>query len=234
MLSDRLILEKDKIHDFWENRGKEFAEPCGEMANLEPDPKLQALKSSLELDVVSSKLELNPDMKILELGAGYGQWAMRFAPFVKKVCAVDYASSMIEVGKKYAQNEGISNIDFILSSAEDFYSNEKWDLIFILGLFMYLDDYQADCVSNNIKLMLAPNGKVFLRESISILPDRHLIDNQWSEALGVYYSALYRRKSDFLSLFAPLVVESSGWFFADGSPLNKWKETRLAYFSFKY
>ncbi len=227
------MLDEKKIQSFWQERGAKYIEPCSEMTNLEPDPRLQALKSSLEQEVVFSKLNLRSDMSILEPGAGYGQWAMRFAPYVKSVCAVDFVACMIEAGRKAAARSNIGNIEFILSPAEYFCQDRKFDLIFISGLFMYLNDEQAENLAANMKSMLAGGGQLFLRESVSLLPERYLIDNKWSPTLGVSYSALYRTPNEFKGLFSPFPLVEEGWFFPEGSPLNKWQETRLAYFSFR-
>lgn len=227
------MIDKRKIRDFWEERGRKYADPVREMVNLEPDPQLQALKSRLENEVIFSRVSLAPEMRILDLGAGYGQWAMRFAPHVKSVQAVEYSDSMINAGEREIQAKGISNVSFVKSAAEDFIQDAKWDLIFVSGLFMYLNDDQGEKVAANIKQMLAPGGRVFLRESVSLLPERHIIEEKWSEAAGANYSALYRKPEEFARMLMPLALVEEGYFFPDGSPLNKWKETRLKYFLFE-
>lgn len=227
------MIDARKIRAFWDERGKRFERVIAEMANLEPDPGLQAMKSRLEREMILPRLNLNPEMRILDLGAGYGQWAILMAPFVKEVCAVEYSRSMLEAGRKEVLEKGLANITFINSAAEDFLVDEEWDLVFISGLLLYLDDEQARAVGRNVAGMVGAGKRVFLREAVSLLPSRYIIDSEWSDALASQYSALYRREEEIMKLFKPLSLIDKGYMFPDGSPLNKWKETRLKFFIFE-
>lgn len=226
------MIDEHKVKNFWESRGQKFSTPTGEMANLEPNPQLQEMKQRGEQDIVMPRISLKHDMDVLDLGAGYGQWALRFAPHVHSVTAVEYASSMLEAGRKEAERQQLHNISFVHSAAEDFKPKQSYSLIFISGLFMYLNDDQAKRVADIALKSVRPGGKVFLRESISLLDKRHIIDDCWSEASQANYSALYRRPHEFLELFNGLKLMEEGHFFPDGSPLNKWKETRLHFYLF--
>lgn len=226
------MIDEHKVKNFWESRGQKFSVPTGEMANLEPNPQLQEMKQLQEQEIVMPRLSLSQDMDVLDLGAGYGQWALRFAPHVRSVTAVEYASSMLEAGRKEAERQQFHNISFVHSAAEDFRPAQPYSLIFISGLFMYLNDNQAKKVADMALKSVLPGGKVFLRESISLLDKRYIIDDRWSEASQANYSALYRRPAEFVELFKGLELIDDGHLFPDGCPLNKWKETRLHFFLF--
>ena len=58
---------------------------------------------------------------------------------------------------------------------------------------------------------------------------RYEIINKYSEALKTYYSALHRSREESLDLFRDIDFEvlRDEDMFEEGSPLNKWAETRL-------
>lgn len=226
------MIDRNDIKNFWEQRGKKFSAPTEEMANLESSPELLQLKVEQEKNIVLPRLNLKPGIDVLDVGAGYGQWSMRFAPYVRSVTAVEYADSMLQAGLKEAKNRKLNNIKFVSSPAEDFTPDAQYQLVFISGLFLYLDDSQAEKVANMVKKALAPNGIFFLREAISLLDYPYLIENRWSNAMESNYSAIYRLPNDFMRLFNNLRLVEKGPFFQEGSPLNKWKETRLFFFLF--
>ena len=78
------------------------------------------------------------------------------------------------------------------------------------------------------------NAQLLLREPASVF-ERYSIENRWSDALQTYYSALYRTRGELIR-----IVEGFGFelevdddMFEDGSPLNKWDETRLRVYLFR-
>lgn len=230
------MIDTAKIKDFWDARGKKFGcSPSEEMANLEADPELLALKIKLEQEAVLPRLNLGPDMDVLDLGAGYGQWAFRFAPRVRSVTAVEFSLPMLESGIAEAKRRALSNISFVHCAAEDFTPFRLWPLVFISGLFMYLNDVQAERVAKRAVESLAPGGRIFLRESVSLIGKRYSIDDRWSQAAQANYSALYRMPEEFQDMFVGLGLQplEHGNMFPDGCRLNKWSETRLRFYVFE-
>jgi ubiquinone/menaquinone biosynthesis C-methylase UbiE len=56
--------------------------------------------------------------EVLDVAAGTGHLSRAIAPYVKKVTAIDVTETMLRIGEKEAQREGISNIIFDLGIAE--------------------------------------------------------------------------------------------------------------------
>ncbi len=173
-------------------------------------------------------------MRILDLGAGCGQWAFRFAPYVKDVVAVEFSRSMCDIGIAEAKSRHAANVIFIHCSAENYMCDASFDLVFISGLFVYLTDVQAEKLMTNLRRI---PGKpiIFVRDGISILKKRHWINNAYSKVIGADYSAIYRTNEEYLSLFSDCGFShiENGQMFDEGCPLNKYPETRLWYYVFK-
>ncbi|MCL5047184.1 MAG: class I SAM-dependent methyltransferase [Firmicutes bacterium] len=88
----------------------------------------------VEKVISSSKLET--DFTVLDLGCGSGQLAIRIAPFVKKVIAVDISQNMINLLQENAAAKGIENIETIVVPVEH----------------LILDDASIDAVVSNYAL----------------------------------------------------------------------------------
>lgn len=230
------MLDPNKVKQFWESRSKTYATIQFEsIANLEQDPENLAIKIR---DETSKVFDWLPDLQsksILDLGAGVGQWTFRFAErHAKKVTAVEYADGLAKIGRNEATRRGFDNIEFITSPAEEFFSPELFDVIFISGLFVYLNDDQAEKLLVNLKKMAGQETYLLLRDGSGI-PKRHEINNKFSDHLQTEYSATYRTPDEYTSFF-----QNAGFdclrqenMFPEGHPLNKYPETRLRLFHFK-
>lgn len=229
------MIRPDSIKNFWEMRGKKYQEVSFEsIANLEESPEFLHLKIALETEKILPKLELSPNKRVLDLGAGCGQWSFRFSPYVKEVVAVEYAKAMCAIGTHEASIRNITNVNFINSSAELYSSDTPFDLVFISGLFVYLTDEQVHALLHNLKNLVAPDGMLFIRDGTSILEKRYWINEKYSEVLKTNYSAIYRTKEEYIHIFqhAGFSLQQEEQMFEEGCPLNKYPETRLWYYLF--
>lgn len=229
------MIDTRQIKEFWHARANAHRTMPQESAvNLEEDQKLLRMKLAMERRQILPRLDLKPDMTILDLGAGYGQWAFQFAPHVRKILAVEYAHSFVELGRKEAVQRGLDNVNFTIAAAECYIPSEPLDLIFISGLFIYMQDDAVGQVLDNILPALKPQGRIFLRDATSILPHRYELDNVYSPALKTKYSALYRTRNDYIELFKNknVLLLDDGNMFEENCPLNKFPETRLRFYIF--
>jgi ubiquinone/menaquinone biosynthesis C-methylase UbiE len=151
------MIDAGNVKRFWEARGNKLGEvPFESIANLEEDPKLLELKMKLEQERVLPLLPLRPEATLLDLGAGVGQWTFRFAPLVRRVVAVEYSASLAEIGRKEAARRGTHNVDFVVSPAEAFETEERFDIVFVSGLFVYLTDPQCERLMKALPQSIGP------------------------------------------------------------------------------
>lgn len=230
------MLDPVKVKDFWEKRVKAYKSVAFEsVANLEQDPENLKLKIRDEVDKVFDWL---PDLKgkrVVDLGAGVGQWSFRFAErMANQVTAVEFTESLSRLGVEEAQKRQCTNVEFIVSPAEQFRSDTPYDVVFISGLFVYLNDDQADLLINNLPTLCHPDTVVLLRDGTGIA-GRHEINDQFSDHLQANYSATYRTREQYKSLFekAGFALVRDENMFPEGHPLNKYPETRLRLYEFK-
>ena len=83
-------------------------------------------------DVLFSKLILDENDTVLDVGCGEGSITIPIAKKVKKVIGIDSSPKMLEFLKKRAEDNEISNIESILMSIEDISYSEIGDVDVII------------------------------------------------------------------------------------------------------
>lgn len=145
-------------------------------------------------------VKLNPDDVVLDLGCGIGRWTVSFASKCRHVTAVDISQNAIDVGIKEAKKRNLTNITFMQGSLADYVDDKKYDVIFIGGVLIYIDDKRLMTLSKNVCQMIKPAGKLVLRETVSLLDTSFSIDRYHKE-YNERYKGYYRPANSLLSFF---------------------------------
>ncbi len=225
-------LDYSKIKHFWDERAKRD-NSVENPGNLEDDPELNEIKVALEKAKILEYITLHPDMYLLDLGSGSCFWSIFLAKKVKRVVAVDFSKNMLDLGVFEAAGKGTTNIDFVQSSCQEFVSKRTFDIVFISGLFLYLNDPELETAMSRISGYAREGTRVLFRDGTGVR-ERYEFRNRYSPGLKAYYSATYRTREDFIKLFRSkgfdLIKDDD--MFPEGSPLNKYPETRLRIYLF--
>jgi ubiquinone/menaquinone biosynthesis C-methylase UbiE len=224
------MIDKDKVKAFWDARAQSFgAVDFNSIANLEQDPENLALKVRLETQKVFGYLGPVSGRTVLDLGAGVGQWAFRFVDQgARHVTAVEYSAELAEIGRREAQSRGVGNLSFVVSPAEAFTAADTFDVVFISGLFVYMNDDQAEKLVSGLERFCHAQTTVLLRDGTGVAK-RHEINNHFSKHLQTDYSATYRTAGQYETLFNRYgfrFLRHENMFDED-CVLNKYPETRL-------
>ena len=230
-----MAIDQIKVKAFWSERIKRLGEvPMEALTNLEENPVLMKEKILFEQDKVFQWINPTQSTTVLDLGAGIGNWAIPLSKKAKSVLAVEYIDDLVNVGREYVEKENIKNIEFIQSSAQDYVCEKKVDLVFISGLFVYLNDDDCEKLINNLKECCHQSTKIFVRDGTGI-GERFEVNDKGSNELNTNYSAIYRTKNEYVNLFKKIGYKLSkdDNMFPDGHPLNKYPETRLRIYLFE-
>ena len=229
-------MDKERIKEFWDNRAKKYKTlPFESIANLEEDPENLQLKISLETKKVFDWLGDVKDLRILDLGAGVGQWSFRLVDRgAKSVTAVEYSADLVKIGRRESEVRKMPNLEFVVSPAEDFVALEKFDVVFISGLFVYVSDDQVGNLIKSISRACHSDSIVLLRDGTGV-EQRFEINDKMSDHLQAKYSATYRTRKEYVEIFdeygLKLIRDEN--MFDDDCPLNKYPETRLRVYLFR-
>lgn len=230
-----MTLDHAQIKKFWDRRAQslDHSNPVA-TTNLESDQELQKAKLRIERQKVLAMMEFSPEMEVLDLGAGIGTWSILFAERCKHVDIVEYSERMLCIARELAKERSLSNIKYILQDVLQYTSDIQYDIIFISGLLIYITDDKIARLFENLRGYSKPGTILVLRDSTGV-PNRYEIVNQFSEAAGDYYNAIYRTRDEYIELFKSIGFHlcTDDDVFEKNSPLNKWKETKLRVYKFR-
>jgi 2-polyprenyl-3-methyl-5-hydroxy-6-metoxy-1,4-benzoquinol methylase len=104
-----------------------------------------------------------PPQRILDLGCGTGLICDAYAALGHEVTGVDPAPAMLEVARLKPHG---ADIEWVLSTAQDFCSAKRFDLIIMTGhaFQVLLDDEDIRATFDMVRTHLAPSGR-FVFES---------------------------------------------------------------------
>jgi len=115
----------------------------------------------LEEEAILPFINITDESKVLDLGCGNGRWGKIFINKCKKYVGVDISKKFInEMSQKYKDNQ---KVKLFHMPAQEYISEEKYDLILIIGLITYMNDNEIMRLSRNCRRMLNKNGRVILR-----------------------------------------------------------------------
>jgi len=91
---------------------------------------------------IFQELDLKPDARVADLGAGTGYFTVRLARVLPKgkVYAVDVEPAMVDYVKARAKREGLDNVVGVVAAPDDPRLPEKVDLILLVDVYHHLDD----------------------------------------------------------------------------------------------
>lgn len=136
-------------------------------------------------------IKFKPDMVALDLGCGSGRWTFFLAERCRKVIATDFSKELLDILDKEAKERGINNIENICASAMDFSYPEKFDLILVSGLLLYIFDKDIPPLIKNIHNLLKDDGILIIRDAVAT---RKRVENLKAHSI-------YREKKEYLALF---------------------------------
>lgn len=234
-------LANDKVKIFWEKKGGDNLHQT-HVENLKPlwyvyqegEEDIMHAKLDIEKSTVVDNLNLSKTMQVLDLGSGNGYWSFYFSQNVDHVDGVDYCQNLVQQSTDMAKASEIDNVSFWKSPVQEFKSSRKYDLVFISGVLIYMNDNDVALATKNISEYSKDGSVLFLREGTG-LENRHNIFDTYSEALESSYSAVYRTKEEYVESFEKVGFKliKDADFFEEGSIHNKFTETRLRYYVFK-
>ena len=92
------------------------------------------------IDDLRNRAGVTGNGRLLDLGCGPGRVAIAMAPFFREVWAIDPEPEMIQVGREKAGTRGVTNLNWMITRAEDLEApKDAFELITIGEAFHRLD-----------------------------------------------------------------------------------------------
>ena len=131
------------------------------------------------------------DGAVLDLGSGTGVWAEYFARRFSLVTAIEGSRVLFQSLQKRCTAH--TNLHSIHSDVMTFEPDTRYDLIFLGGLLMYLNEKDVTALLGKLLQSLEPGGMILCREST--VRGRSL-------TLKGDYQVIYRSVSNYRNIFA--------------------------------
>ena len=211
MIKNNKKVNSDNIKKFFEERANKHDEnnPLKSVIYQDKNPSLAKERDLYERNKIRNLLKISKDDVVLDVGCGIGRWAGEMSGMVKKYIGIDYINEFINIAKtKYKSN---SNTYFIcldgtkLSNFE-VKNHSPYNVIMIIGFFMYIDTEESYEVLRQILEVSANESQIIIREPIGV--DKEVVlDNVWSEEMETFYSARYRTCDQFKKIFNDVLIK---------------------------
>jgi trans-aconitate methyltransferase len=135
--------------------------------------------------------EMDEDGCVLDLGSGIGYWTEYFAQRFARVTAVEASRPLFEAMEK--QCASYNNVNSIHGDVLLFQPEDQYDVIFLGGMLMYLNEEDVISLLKNITLSLRTGGMILCRETTV---------RQGVVARQGEYQAVYRSVDVYQRIFA--------------------------------
>lgn len=239
IIGDKVDLDYGSIQEFFEGRGenKQLSNKYNYVLYQDDCPELAIQRDLQEKEKISHILTFEKGQRVLDIGCGIGRWGEYLLEKGLYYVGIDGSSKMIERAKENLKEFSQKNLqvgifqDFleVLKQSGEI---EKFDKIFVNGVFMYLNDTDYEQALRDIYSVCKEHCELYLKESMGV--EKRLTLNQiYSESLTQNYSAIYRSIEEYRESFErqfgadfELVIEEQ--LFEDG--LTNRKETTDYYF----
>jgi len=142
----------------------------------------QIERAPREIDKIESLVDLNSDMKILDLCCGVARHSIELAKRGYDVTGVDLTEHYLEKAKKKAEEEEL-DIEFVKEDMRDFRREEGFDVVFnLFTSFGFFEDEDENMrVLENVYESLRPSGRFILDVMGKEILARIFKEKDWSE-----------------------------------------------------
>lgn len=223
---------KKKDLNFWKKYSNRKDLSYNSLMNLEVDEELSKKKFILETEMFMNLVHINSNWNLLDLGGGIGLWSNFFADNLKSVTLVEKELSFIEIAKNIVKE----NVNVIHSDVLNFDENDNvYDIVFISGVTIYLNDESLNKLMAKIKKYLKPNGLFLHRDAYGVNRD-FILKNKYSDNLKMDYSAIYRSRINYDKIFVDKFNFRKDYdndFYPKGSIHNNRSKTRLRFAKYR-
>jgi cyclopropane-fatty-acyl-phospholipid synthase len=134
-----------------------------------------------KLDLVASKLDLQPGMRVLDVGCGWGSFAMHAArEYGAKVTGVTISPSQAELARERVAQAGLSeSVEIRIADYRELPSG-SFDAIASIGMAEHVGERQIDLYARSLFALLKPGGVLLNHAIASLDPDDEPLEDLFS------------------------------------------------------
>jgi len=153
------------VRRYFQAAGSDTAATASYMAHEQNLPENSVrYRLRKEIETISDWLEVVPRAgRVLDVGCGAGTWTKIFADRYDSVVGIEQSPSMVVAAQTLLAPYPSAKI--VEGDVREDLPEGPFDLIFLGGLCMYLNDLDVVAILRSLKDRLAPGASIVLRES---------------------------------------------------------------------
>ena len=205
---EKVDLDYTNVREFFDRRGenKQLGNKYNYVLYQDDCPELAVKRDLQEKEKISRILHLEAGQRVLDIGCGIGRWGEYLLEKGMYYVGIDGSCKMIERAevnlKGYPDKKLLAGVfqelpDCLKMAGEE----EPFDLIFVNGVFMYLNDGDYGQALKDMHKICAGHCELYIKESMGI-EKRLTLDRIYSESLTQDYSAIYRSVAEYRQTLA--------------------------------
>jgi protein-L-isoaspartate O-methyltransferase len=111
------------------------------------------------------RVPLRPDMRVLSIGAGLGDYELALAPFVGHITAVELSETAAGAARERLRHAAIANVDVIAGAIDtQTFAAAQFDVVYAMGVFHhFLPDQRVELLAQ-IGNWISPSGWLYVRD----------------------------------------------------------------------
>ncbi len=126
----------------------------------DPDMTLEEAQEA-KLTHAVAKLRLKPGMSVLEIGGGWGAFAVKLAQAGAQVTSLNVSPEQIKIAEQVAQAAGVADrVTFVQKDYREF--TGQFDRVVSVGMMEHVGVGHLDAYFAVVKQLLAPDGYAFV------------------------------------------------------------------------
>ena len=201
-------IDLSTVKRFWEKRVNKDNILGAVM--LQDNDNIPQKRDAHEKIILEQILSCKKDDAVLDIGCGVGRLTDFFSVKTKLYQGIDFVKEYIESDRQnYAH---YPNVAFTEMSATDIQETQlkssKYDIVVSTGLMMYFNDADCEKLMENLSRLVNKGGRIYIRESVSVIGMRLTLKDFFSTELSVNYSAIYRTIGEYVDFFAKYLFAS--------------------------
>ena len=164
------FIDQDRVEEFWDEARRAAGEEkqTGYLQDEWPTA-LGLERFRREWKEVAGWLDrlAVPGGACLDVGCGVGVWLEVLAKRFARVQGIDLSGAMVASAQARMARLGLDHVQVDRKSVLELDAASRYDLIFVGGVLMYLNDDVVESMIQRLGEMLTPGGVLILRESTS-------------------------------------------------------------------
>jgi cyclopropane-fatty-acyl-phospholipid synthase len=114
-----------------------------------------------KLDLVCTKLDLKPGQRVLDVGCGWGSWAVYAAKeYGVHVTGITLSEPQARIARERADAAGVGSLVEIRVADYREMPGERYDAIASIGMVEHVGEEQIDVYAQQLHSLVAPGGRV--------------------------------------------------------------------------